>query len=128
MKTKFTAIGNLLLCNDKGVIIGKPLEKYKERIERCLGVDAVCMTIAGMNTVGSCGIATNDGCVLHRDVNEKEIEVVERALGVEVGLGTANFGSPFVGSCAIANSSAVAVGESTTGPEINRFMEALKLF
>ncbi len=128
LESKFTAVGNLVLCNDKGAVIGKPLEKYKDEIERCLGVDAICTTIAGMSTVGSCGLATNNGCLLHRDAKDEELKAVENALDVKVGIGTANFGSPFVGSCAIANSSAVAVGESTTGPEMNRFMEALKLF
>jgi translation initiation factor 6 len=128
LESKFTAVGNLVLCNDNGAIIGRPLEKYKKKIEKCLGVEGACTTIAGMNTVGSCGIATNEGCVLHRDANEKEIQIVEKVLDVEVGLGTANFGSPFVGSCVIANSSAASVGESTTGPEINRIMESLKLF
>jgi translation initiation factor 6 len=128
LDSKFTALGNLVLCNDNGAIIGNPLEKYKKKIERCLGVDAECTTVAGMNTVGSCSVATNEGCVLHRDANEEEIQIIEKTLGVEVGLGTANFGSPFIGSCAIANSSGAAVGESTTGPEINRIMESLKLF
>lgn len=128
LKAKFTALGNMVLCNDRGAIVGKPLERYKEEIGNCLGVDAACASVAGMSTVGSCGLATNKGCVLHRDANEDEIKEIEKILDVEVGIGTANFGSPFVGSCAIANSSAAAVGESTTGPEANRIMEALKLF
>jgi len=125
LETKFTAIGNLVLCNDKGAVVGKPLARCREKMSRCLGVDVRTATIAGMNTVGSCGIATNSGCLLHRDAMDKEIRIVEKTLGVEVGIGTANFGSPFVGSCAIANSSAVAVGGSTTGPEMNRFIETL---
>lgn len=128
LKAKFTALGNLILCNDKGAVVGKPLERYKEEIGTYLGVDATCTSVAGMSTVGSCGIATNKGCILHRDAKEDEIKEIEKILDVEVGIGTANFGSPFVGSCAIANSLAVAVGQSTTGPEINRIMEALKLF
>lgn len=125
LKSKFTAVGNLILCNDKGAVIGKPLEKYKEKIERCLAVDAISTTVASMDTVGSCGIATNTGCLLHRDAKEKEMQAIEKALDVVVGVGTANFGSPFIGSCAIANSSAIAVGESTTGIEMNRFIEVL---
>jgi translation initiation factor 6 len=128
LDSKFTAVGNLILCNDNGAVIGKILSSCKKAIEKCLGVDAVCSTVTGMNTVGSCGIATNTGCLLHRDAKPREIRTVEKALDVEAGVGTANFGSPFVGSCAVANSTAVAVGESTTGPEMNRFMEALKLF
>jgi len=78
-----------------------------------------------MSTVGSAGIVTNKGCLLHRDASGDEIKIVEQILKVNVGIGTANFGSPFVGSCMIANSHGAVVGESTTGAEITRLMETL---
>jgi len=128
LKSKFTAVGNLILCNGKGAIISKVFnKKEKKEIEDCLGVEAVFSSIAGIQTVGSCGIATNKGCLLHRDAKEEEIKIVEDVLKVKVDIGTANFGSPFVGSCIIANSKGALVGESTTGPEIVRIQEALEL-
>jgi translation initiation factor 6 len=102
-------------------------KKEKKEIEDCLGVEAVFSSIAGIQTVGSCGIATEKGCLLHRDAKEEEIKIVEEVLKVKVDIGTANFGSPFVGSCIIANSKGALVGESTTGPEIVRIQEALEL-
>ncbi|MEM5879174.1 MAG: translation initiation factor IF-6 [Candidatus Aenigmatarchaeota archaeon] len=126
LKSKFTAIGNLVLCNGKGAIVSELLsKKEKKEIEDCLGVETVFSNIAGVKTVGSCGIATNKGCLLHRDVSEEEIKIVEEVLKVKADIGTANFGSPFIGSCSIANSNGVLVGESTTGPEITRLQEAL---
>jgi len=94
-------------------------------IEDCLGVETEYCNLAGMSTVGSAGIATNKGCLLHRDASGDEIKIVEQILKVNVGIGTANFGSPFVGCCIIANNNDVIVGESTTGPEITRMQEAL---
>ncbi len=126
LKTKFTAVGNLVLCNDKGVIISDYFsQKNRKLIEDCLGVESMQATIAGMPIVGSAGIATNKGCLLHRDTSEDEIKIVEEVLKVNVDIGTADFGSPFVGCCVIANSNDVVVGESTTGPEITRMQEAL---
>ena len=81
-----------------------------------------------MNNVGSCGVATNSGCLVHRDIEENEIKKVESILKVDVDVETANFGSPFVGSCIIANSKGAIVGESSTGPEVNRIMETLGYF
>jgi translation initiation factor 6 len=123
---RYTALGNLILCNDKGVIISKIIsKKEKKKIEDCLGVESEYCSFANISTVGSCGIATNKGCLLHRDTAEEEMKSVEDVLKVPVDIGTANFGSPFVGSCMITNSNGLVVGESTTGPEIARIMETL---
>lgn len=124
--TTFTALGNLILCNDKGAVISKVFsKKEKKRIEDCLGVESEYASVAGITTVGSCGVATNKGCLLHRDAAEEEMKLIEDVLKVPVDIGTANFGSPFVGSCMIANSTGAVIGESTTGPEVTRIMEAL---
>lgn len=126
IKSKFTALGNLILCNDNGAVLSDLFSKKDKReIEECLGVESEYGSVAGMSIVGSCGVASNRGCLLHRDADEKEIEHVEKILKVDVDIGTANFGSPFVGSCCLVNSSGGLVGESTTGPEISRLMETL---
>ncbi|MDI6798414.1 MAG: translation initiation factor IF-6 [Candidatus Aenigmarchaeota archaeon] len=126
LNSRFTAIGNLVLCNDKGAIISRLLSKKdKEKIEDCLGVESGYSKIAGMSIVGSCGITTNKGCLLHRDAREEEIEIIQELLKVNADVGTANFGSPFVGSCSIANSNGCLVGKSTSGPEVQRFFETL---
>jgi translation initiation factor 6 len=128
LKTKYTAIGNLVLCNDNGAVVSKYFSKKdKKKIEDCLDVEVEHASVAGMNTVGSCGVATNSGCLLHRDATEDEIKIVQSMLKVNTDIGTANFGSPFVGCCIIANAKGVIVGQSTTGPEANRILEALNL-
>jgi translation initiation factor 6 len=70
-------------------------------------------------------VATNKGCFIHRDAKENEIKKIEEILKVKADIGTANFGSPFVGSCFFANSNGAVVGNSTTGPEIDRIYETL---
>jgi len=126
LKTTFTALGNLVLCNDKGAVVSKIFSKReKKKIEDCLGVESEYASLAEITTVGSCGVATNKGCLVHRDASEEEIKLIEDVLKTPVDIGTANFGSPFVGSCMIANSAGAVIGESTTGPEVTRIMEAL---
>lgn len=128
VESKFTAVGNLILCNDKGAVISKVFtRKDKRKIEDLLGVSSEYLKISGMKTLGSCGIATNQGCLVHRDSKEEEIKIIEEVLKVKVDVGTANFGSPFIGSCAIANSNGAVIGESTTGPELVRISEVLSL-
>lgn len=126
--SKFTAVGNLVLCNDKGAVYSRLLSSEDKRIiEDCLDVEAEKCTVAGLDSVGSCGIATNGGCVLHRDASEEELDAIQEVLKADTDIGTANFGSPFVGSCAVANKNGIVVGESTTGPEVTRMMETLGL-
>jgi len=126
LETNFTALGNLVLCNDSGAVVSKEFtKKEKKKIENCLGVCSEYASVAGIATVGSCGVASNRGCLLHRDASEEEIKIIEDVLKVPVDIGTANFGSPFVGSSVITNSNGAVIGESTTGPEVTRIMEAL---
>lgn len=126
INSKFNCLGNLILCNDNGAIISKTFSKTdKKKIENILDVDAEYGTVTGMNIVGSAAVATNKGCLAHRDAEEKEIKKIEDVLKVSADIGTANFGSPFVGSCFFANSNGAVVGDSTTGPEVDRIYETL---
>ena len=119
--SKFNCLGNLILCNDNGAVISKTFSKAdKKKIENILNVEAEFGTVAGMNIVGSSAVATNKGCFIHRDGSENEIQKIEDVLKVKADIGTANFGSPFVGSCFFANCNGAVVGDSTTGPESER--------
>jgi len=128
LPSKFTAIGNLIAANDNGAIISNVFSKaIKRKIEECLGVEADYSSIAKQIVVGSLSAVTNKGCLLHRDADENEMKKIEEILRVKIDIGTANFGSPFVGSAVIANSKGAVVGEQTTGPEVVRIAETLDL-
>ncbi|MDI6807158.1 MAG: translation initiation factor 6, partial [Candidatus Aenigmarchaeota archaeon] len=98
----------------------------KVKIENCLGVESEYCTLAKLDIPGSCGIATNKGCLVHRDATEEEIEVAKELLKVRINIGTMNFGSPFVGSSTIANSNGALAGLLTSGPEVANFIETMK--
>ncbi|QQG39799.1 MAG: translation initiation factor IF-6 [Candidatus Aenigmatarchaeota archaeon] len=125
LKTKETALGNLILANDRGCIISKELHAVKSKIADALGVETEIGSIAGLDTVGSCGIATNRGVLVHRGCSERELEHIERVLHVRGDIGSVAFGSPFVGAGVLANSNGFAASRSTTGPELQRIDEAL---
>jgi translation initiation factor 6 len=128
LKTKYTAVGNLILCNDNGCVTSNLIPNSdRKNIEDCLGAEVTSSTVAELDNVGSCGLATNKGCIIHRDASEDEIKIIGDALKVPVDIGTANFGSPFIGGCIVANSNGVVMGNQTTGPEIARIMETLQL-
>lgn len=120
-----TALGNLILANDNGAVIGPGLEPQKEVIENALGVETVIAEVAGTPNPGACGFANNQGVLLHRDTTEEEAEIVSEALGVEVDIGTVNMGSPYIGSGIVGNDELLLVGGDTSGPEIGRIDRTL---
>lgn len=119
------AIGNLVLMNDSGIIISPLLKNEKEKIEKFFGIPCVATTIANLNIVGSIGVATNKGCLVHPKIRKREMELIEKILQTPCDIGTVNFGSPFLGSGIIANSFGFIASESTTGFELGRISEAL---
>lgn len=122
---KQTALGNLILVNDKACLISHDLEKIKDKLEEFFGVPVETGTIAGLDVVGSAGFVTNQGLLVHRDCTEKEMIFLEKFFGVKAGVGTVSFGSPFVGASIVANSNGFVISEQTTGPELQRIDEAL---
>ncbi len=125
LDTKYTAIGNLVLMNDNGIILSPFLRKHKAGIEKFFGLPCEVTTIAGLRIVGSAGVATNKGCLLHPKVKEKEREIIEKTLGVTPDMGSVNFGSYLVKSGIIANSHGAAVSDRSSGIELGKISEAL---
>jgi len=123
-----TALGNLVLANDRGVVVDPELTEEKgvvKQIEDALGVEVVQGTIAGLPYVGSLAVATNKGVLTHPMLREDERKLLEDVLKVPVEVGTVNRGVPFVASGLMANSFGVLAGFITTGPEIVMLSQSL---
>ena len=128
IKSKNTALGNLILTNDKGALISTELKEFKKDIEDVLNVEVEVGTIAELPTVGSNAVVTNKGCLTHPLVDDDELEFLKGLFKVEyIGKGTANKGTTSVGACIIANSKGAIVGGDTTGPELLMIEDALGL-
>jgi len=125
LDTNHTALGNLVLMNDKGIIVSPLLRKLEKKISDFFGLPASVTTIANQKVVGTLGVATNKGCLVHPKARKTEMEKIEKTLGVTADIGTVNFGSPYPGAGIIANSNGFACSERTSGPELGRITEAL---
>lgn len=126
VKSDHTALGNLVLCNDKGCVISNLLKKYKKDIAECLGVEVVVGSLAKETIVGSAGRASNKGCLCHRESKEKDIQAIEKILKVKADVGTMNFGTPFIKAGIIVNSKGMVVSDKSTGPELDRCFEVFE--
>jgi translation initiation factor 6 len=119
VRTKFTAIGNLIAVNDNGAIVS-PLFKGEidHQIQDVLGVPAHSMTVGGFVQSGALIVATNVGAGIHPKATEEEIEEISEVLQVPSEAVTVNGGVPFLSSGIVANSKAIVVGNLTSGPEL----------
>jgi translation initiation factor 6 len=128
LKSKFTAIGNLISANDKGAIVSDLFsEEVDQDIKDTLGVPLQKMSIGGFVQVGSMVVATNAGAIVHPNANDVEINRISEILQIEAEPATVNGGSPFLSSGIIANFSSVIVGSLTTGPELIMISRALNV-
>ncbi len=124
IKAKATAIGNLVLCNDKGCIISAKLKRYGKDIAEILNCETAVGKVAGLHIVGSTAVATNKGCLCHREAGEEELKLIEEIMKMKADIGSIG-GSPFVKAGVIANSSGIVVSEEASGPEMQRIDEVL---
>lgn len=123
LKTVSTALGNLVLCNDRGCLLPKKFSGHKKDIADALDCEVAVGTVAGLEIVGSAAVASNIGCLCHHETTEAEAEFLEGLLKVKVDVGTVAYGSPFIKAGLIVNTNGVIVAENSTGPELGRIAD-----
>ncbi|MBS7287932.1 MAG: translation initiation factor IF-6 [Candidatus Freyarchaeota archaeon] len=125
---KLTAIGNVVLTNEKACLASPELgDDAIAVIEETLDVTVQRGTIANLPIVGSSGVATGKGVIVHPNSTSKELRVLEKLFGISVDVGTVNGGMPYVRVGLVANSVGALVGEDTTGPEIQNLINILNI-
>lgn len=125
LSTRFNAIGNNVLVNDRAALVHPDMGRAScRKLGDVLGVQVERGTIAGMKTVGSAAAVTNKGVLCHPKVTAPERKLLSAIFKLPVTVGTANYGSPMIGACAVANSKGAVAGSSTTGIEMGRLEEA----
>ncbi len=125
---KPTALGNLVLANDYGALISTLFsDASAKKIADALDVEVVPYDFQEYRTIGSVGLATSKGALLHPSVSEKDLDFVEKILKVEADIGTVNRGIGYVRTGIVVNSNGALIGNETTSPEISRIQDALGL-
>ena len=118
LKSKYTAIGNLIATNNHGAIVSPLCNDVKTQIQDILGVSVISMSISGFIQTGAMIVATNNGAAVYPNASDDEIKTISDILNVNVEPVTINGGIPFLASGIIANSKSVVVGNMTSGPEL----------
>lgn len=129
MEEKLNAAGNNIVANDKGAWVHPSASRHSlTMVEDVLGVEVRRGTIAGIDTVGSVCVATSKGVLCHPRTSEEELKEISSLFGVPAAVATLNYGTPYLGACAIANSKGALMGSLTTPIELGRLEDGLGLF
>jgi len=128
LKSLDNAFGNLIICNDKGAIISSFLKDYKKQIEDTLNVETIVYEFVDNNLPGSISLTNNHGCLVHPLATDEEVDIISTILKVdETDVSTVNRGIPYLSSGAIVNDQSGIFGMASTGPELMRLTNILKL-
>jgi translation initiation factor 6 len=123
---RINAAGNVVLANDYGAYVHPDLSREAvQAVEEALQVPVERGDLAGVRTVGTAAVATNEGVLCHPKSTDEELDFLEEHLDVFADIGTINYGGPLVGSGLVANSYGYVCGQDTTGPELGRIEDAL---
>lgn len=125
LKSKLTALGNLILTNDHAALVSPEFTKTDVRkIRDALDVEVEARQLAASPLVGSHGVVTNKGLLAHTSLTDEELEWLASFFAVGVDVGTINCGVPYISIGLLATSQAAGAGHETTGPELMRISAA----
>jgi translation initiation factor 6 len=129
MEEKINAAGNNILANDRAALVHPQASRDTMRmIQDVLGVEALRGKVAGIDTVGSVCIATSKGVICHPKTPQDELKWIADFFKVPASAATLNYGTPYLGACAVANSKGAYVGSRSTPIELGRLEDGLGLY
>lgn len=127
LESRDNALGNLILCNNKGAVISTELSANVKTIQDVLDVEVLILDFAQNKLPGSCGVTNNNGCCLHPLISESEAEMISDILKVPVDVSTVNMGNPYLRAGTVANDFGGIFGYDSSGPELMRLSNVLNL-
>ena len=126
LDSKLTAVGNLVVANDKRALVSPILDaRAVSQVRDVLGTEVEPTPIGEYHQVGTFVVATNGGAAVYPGLEEKDVERLGGLLGVEAYPTSVNSGVPYVASGLVANSRNAVAGTQTTGPELVFITRAL---
>jgi translation initiation factor 6 len=123
---KWTALGNMILVNDRGCLVDPRLpSSLRRELSDLYGVEVEPGTIGSLPYVGSLAVATNKGAVTSPLISDEERGLLEDLLKVESEPCTVNGGLNLPKCGLAANIHGILVGSATLGHELAVLTKAL---
>ena len=128
VEERLSALGNCILTNDHVALVHTDIDRETEEIiADVLGVEVFRQTIANNALIGSYGVVTNRGGMVHPKTSIEDLEELSSLLQVPLVAGTINRGSEVLGAGMICNDWTAFCGMDTTSTEIHVVEQIFKL-
>lgn len=122
----FNTLGNLILCNDKGIVLSPFLEKKIDFLREKTKLRVNVTTIANLPFPGILGLVTNKGGIVSKNCKDEELEVIEKTLRVEFH--RCEYYDGFPGAEILANSKGLIAPTNLKAQELAEIQEGLKVY
>ena len=126
LESAFNTLGNLILCNDKGIVLSPYLKAKADWIREKTGLKVDSSHIAGLPFPGILGLVTNKGGLIAKNCNDDELEKIEKILGVEIH--RCEYYDGFPGAEIIANSKGLVAPSYLKAQKMSEIQEALGIY
>jgi translation initiation factor 6 len=126
LNTKYTAVSNLILANNKTALVSPLLEpQLRKVVADILGVEIIVDTVANNPLVGALAVLNSRGLLVAPEATEEDIKKLSEYFKVKVDVGTVNKGKSFLRGGIVVNDHGALVGDETAGPELMRITQVL---
>ncbi|MCC6036001.1 MAG: translation initiation factor IF-6 [Pyrobaculum sp.] len=126
LSTKYTAVSNLILANNKTALVSPLLEpRLRKVVADVLGVEVIVDTVANNPLVGALAVLNSRGLLVAPEATDEDIKKLSEYFRVRVDVGTVNKGKSFLRGGIVANDHGALVGDETAGPELMRITQVL---
>jgi translation initiation factor 6 len=126
LNTKYTAISNLILANNRTALVSPLLEpQLRKVVADVLGVEVIVDTVANNPLVGALAVLNSRGLLVAPEATEEDLKKLSEYFKVRVDVGTVNKGKSFLRGGIVVNDHGALVGDETAGPELMRITQVL---
>jgi translation initiation factor 6 len=126
LNTKYTAISNLILANNRTALVSPLLEpQLRKVVADVLGVEVIVDTVANNPLVGALAVLNSRGLLVAPEATEEDLKKLSEYFKVKVDVGTVNKGKSFLRGGIVVNDHGALVGDETAGPELMRISQVL---
>jgi len=125
---RLSALGNVVVCNDYVALVHPDIDREtEETIRDVLQVEVFRHTIANNVLVGSFGVLSNQGGIVHPATPTQEQDELSQLLQVPLVAGTINRGSNGLSAGLVVNDWSAFCGMDTTATELNVIESIFKI-
>jgi translation initiation factor 6 len=126
LNTKYTAVSNLILANNKTALVSPLLEPpLRKVVADVLGVEVIVDTVANNPLVGALAVLNSRGLLVAPEATDEDVKKLSEYFKVRVDVGTVNKGKSFLRGGIVVNDHGALVGDETAGPELMRITQVL---